>query len=63
METRYRNMARLGVRNIEGYNTRLKEAKAKGEIIARRVQTGFDPDTGQAIFENQVLDLKPLPTL
>jgi S-DNA-T family DNA segregation ATPase FtsK/SpoIIIE len=61
METRYRNMARLGVRNIEGYNTRLKEAKAKGEIIARRVQTGFDPDTGQAIFENQVLDLKPLP--
>jgi S-DNA-T family DNA segregation ATPase FtsK/SpoIIIE len=61
METRYRNMARLGVRNIEGYNTRLKEAKAKGEVIARRVQTGFDPDTGQAIFENQVLDLKPLP--
>lgn len=61
METRYRNMARLGVRNIEGYNTRLKEAKVKGEIIARRVQTGFDPDTGQAIFENQVLDLKPLP--
>lgn len=61
METRYRNMAQLGVRNIEGYNTRLKEAKAKGEVIARRVQTGFDPDTGQAIFENQVLDLKLLP--
>ncbi len=61
METRYRNMAKLGVRNVDGYNTRLKEAKAKGEIIARRVQTGFDPDTGQAIFENQVLDLKPLP--
>nr|MBP9829341.1 cell division protein FtsK [Pseudomonadota bacterium] len=61
MEVRYRNMARLGVRNIEGYNSRLKEAKEKGEIIARRVQTGFDPDTGQAIFENQVLDLKPLP--
>lgn len=61
MEIRYRNMARLGVRNIEGYNTRLKEAKEKGEIISRRVQTGFDPDTGQAIFENQVLDLKVLP--
>ena len=61
METRYRNMARLGVRNIDGYNERLKQAKEKGEIIARRVQTGFDPDTGQAIFENQVLDLKPLP--
>ncbi|MCX7344005.1 MAG: DNA translocase FtsK 4TM domain-containing protein, partial [Proteobacteria bacterium] len=49
METRYRNMAKLGVRNVDGYNTRLKEAKEKGEIIARRVQTGFDPDTGQAI--------------
>lgn len=61
MEIRYRNMARLGVRNIDGYNTRLKEAREKGEIISRRVQTGFDPDTGQAIFENQVLDLKPLP--
>lgn len=61
METRYRNMAKLGVRNVDGYNTRLKEAKEKGEIIARRVQTGFDPDTGQAIFENQVLDLKILP--
>ena len=61
MENRYRNMAKLGVRNIDGYNTRLKQAKEKGEIIARRVQTGFDPDTGQAIFENQVLDLKPLP--
>lgn len=61
METRYRNMAKLGVRNIDGYNSRLKDAKAKGEIIARRVQTGFDHDTGQAIFENQVLDLKILP--
>lgn len=61
METRYRNMAKLGVRNIDGYNARLKEAKEKGEIIARRVQTGFDQDTGQAIFENQVLDLKILP--
>ncbi len=61
MEIRYRNMSRLGVRNIDGYNARLKDAKEKGEIISRRVQTGFDPDTGQAIFENQVLDLKPLP--
>lgn len=61
MEIRYRNMARLGVRNIEGYNQRLRDARARGEFISRRVQTGFDPDTGQAIFENQVLDLKPLP--
>lgn len=61
MENRYRNMAKLGVRNIDSYNARLKQAKEKGEILARRVQTGFDPDTGQAIFENQSLDLKLLP--
>ncbi len=61
MENRYRNMSKLGVRNIDGYNQRIKEAKSNGEVMTRRVQTGFDPDTGQAIFENQVLDLKPLP--
>lgn len=61
MENRYRNMSKLGVRNIDGYNQRIKQARANGEVMTRRVQTGFDPDTGQAIFENQVLDLKPLP--
>lgn len=61
MENRYRNMSKLGVRNIDGYNQRIKQARINGEVMTRRVQTGFDPDTGQAIFENQVLDLKPLP--
>lgn len=61
MENRYRNMSKLGVRNIDGYNQRIKQARVNGEVMTRRVQTGFDPDTGQAIFENQVLDLKPLP--
>ncbi|CAO3448722.1 DNA translocase FtsK [Azospirillum argentinense] len=61
MEDRYRNMSKLGVRNIEGYNARLREARADGELLTRRVQTGFDPDTGKPIFEEQPLDLKELP--
>ncbi len=61
MEDRYRAMSKLGVRNIEGYNERLREAKKKGETIMRKVQTGFDPGTGQAIFEEQPLDLNDLP--
>jgi DNA segregation ATPase FtsK/SpoIIIE, S-DNA-T family len=61
MENRYRAMSKLGVRNIEGYNQRLTEAKAKGETLTRRVQTGFDPETGQPVFEEQPLDTAPLP--
>ncbi|HEY0837648.1 MAG TPA: DNA translocase FtsK, partial [Azospirillum sp.] len=61
MEDRYRNMSKLGVRNIEGYNARLREARTDGESLTRRVQTGFDPDTGKPIFEEQPLDLKELP--
>lgn len=61
MESRYRAMSKLGVRNIDGYNARIKEARQSGEILMRRVQTGFDPDTGKPIFENQSLDVNPLP--
>lgn len=61
MENRYRNMAKLGVRNIGGYNERLAEARAKGEVLTRRVQTGFDPETGKPVYEEDMLDLAPLP--
>ncbi|WP_010300483.1 FtsK/SpoIIIE family DNA translocase [Candidatus Odyssella thessalonicensis] len=61
MESRYRAMSKLGVRNIDGYNTRIQEARQSGEVLMRRVQTGFDPDTGKPIFENQSLDVDPLP--
>lgn len=61
MENRYRLMAKLGVRNIEGYNTRIREAKSSGELLMRRVQTGFDPDSGKPIFESQPLATDPLP--
>ncbi|MFA7277065.1 MAG: DNA translocase FtsK 4TM domain-containing protein [Pseudobdellovibrionaceae bacterium] len=61
MENRYRNMSKLGVRNIEGYNARIKEAVKKGEILMRKVQTGFDPETGKPVYEEQPLDLTELP--
>jgi S-DNA-T family DNA segregation ATPase FtsK/SpoIIIE len=61
MENRYRSMAKLSVRNVDGFNTRLAAAQKNGELLIRRVQTGFDPDSGKPIFENQPLDFKPLP--
>jgi S-DNA-T family DNA segregation ATPase FtsK/SpoIIIE len=61
MENRYRALSQLGVRNITGYNARLTEARKKGEVLIRKVQTGFDPDTGLPVFEDQPLDLAPLP--
>ena len=63
METRYHKMSKLGVRSIEGFNTRLREAAAKGESLVRKVQTGFDPDTGQPIFEEQPFDTTELPLI
>ena len=61
MENRYRNMSKLGVRNIDGYNKRLEQARRKGETLTRRVQTGFDAETGMPVHEEQDLDLTPLP--
>ncbi|HUA77848.1 MAG TPA: DNA translocase FtsK 4TM domain-containing protein [Acetobacteraceae bacterium] len=61
MERRYRSMSQLGVRNIAGYNERVAAARAKGEVVTRRVQTGFDADTGRPMFEEQPLVLEPLP--
>jgi S-DNA-T family DNA segregation ATPase FtsK/SpoIIIE len=60
MENRYRGMSKLGVRNIAGYNARIAEAKRKGETLTRKVQTGFD-EAGKPIFEEQPLDMNPLP--
>ncbi len=63
MERRYRAMSQLSVRNIGGYNERVAEARARGEVVTRRVQTGFDAETGRPIFEEQPLALEPLPFL
>jgi S-DNA-T family DNA segregation ATPase FtsK/SpoIIIE len=61
MEDRYRAMSQLGVRNIAGFNERLARARANDEELKRTVQTGFDPETGKPIFEEQAMDLEPLP--
>jgi S-DNA-T family DNA segregation ATPase FtsK/SpoIIIE len=61
MEERYKKMSKLGVRNIDGYNQRLVEARVKGEDLTRTVHTGFDKETGKAIYEEEKLDLDPLP--
>ncbi len=63
MENRYRKMSKLGVRNIEGFNARLAEAAAKGESLVRKVQTGFDDETGEPIFEAQPFDTSELPLI
>ena len=61
MDRRYRAMSQLSVRNISGYNDRVNEARARGEVVTRRVQTGFDSETGKPVFEEQPLALEPLP--
>ncbi|WP_284945779.1 DNA translocase FtsK [Acidisoma cladoniae] len=63
MERRYRAMSQLSVRNIGGYNERVIEARSRGEVVTRKVQTGFDAETGRPIFEEQPLALEPLPFL
>ena len=61
MEERYRKMSKMGVRNIEGYNGRVSEALAKGEMFNRTVQTGFDDETGDPVFETEEIEPKKLP--
>jgi S-DNA-T family DNA segregation ATPase FtsK/SpoIIIE len=61
MEDRYKKMSKLGVRNIDGYNARLAEARSRGEMLTRTVHTGYDRETGEAIYEEERLELDPLP--
>ena len=61
MEDRYSSMMNLGVRNIDDYNQKIKQAIREGRVLKRRVQTGFDPTTGKPIIEEQPFDLTPLP--
>ncbi|MFC6789381.1 DNA translocase FtsK [Methylobacterium komagatae] len=61
MEERYKKMAKIAVRNIDGYNARVAEAAARGEVLTRTVQTGFDRQTGEAVYEDEEMDLAPLP--
>lgn len=61
MEDRYRKMSKMGVRNIDGYNSRVKDALSKGEMFSRTVQTGFDDGTGEPLFETEKFDPETLP--
>jgi len=61
MEERYRKMSKMGVRNIEGYNARVRDAMARGEMFSRTVQTGFDDETGDPIFETEEFLPEALP--
>lgn len=63
MERRYRMMSELSVRNISGFNDKVCTAKAKGKPLGRRIQIGFDPDTGEELFEEQQLDYQVLPQI
>ncbi|MFV0296664.1 MAG: DNA translocase FtsK 4TM domain-containing protein [Hyphomicrobiaceae bacterium] len=61
MEERYKRMAQLGVRNIEMFNVRARNARKRGEMLARTVHTGFDETTGQAVYVNEKVAAEPMP--
>jgi DNA segregation ATPase FtsK/SpoIIIE, S-DNA-T family len=61
MEDRYKKMSKIGVRNIDGFNARVAEARAAGEVITRTVQTGFDKETGEIIYAQEEMSLETLP--
>jgi len=63
MEDRYRMMASISVRNLANFNEKVRAAKAKGKPLGRRVQTGYDPETHQPIYEEEQLDFQPLPQI
>jgi DNA segregation ATPase FtsK/SpoIIIE, S-DNA-T family len=61
MEDRYKKMSKTGVRNVDGYNAKIELMMSKGEKLQRTVQTGFNPETGQPVFEQEEMDLAPMP--
>ncbi|MDM8167270.1 DNA translocase FtsK [Roseovarius sp.] len=61
MEERYRKMSKMGVRNIDGYNSRVEDALSRGEMFSRTVQTGFDDDTGEPVFETDEFAPEKMP--
>ena len=63
MERRYRQMSELSVRNLTGFNEKVRGAQAKGKPLGRRIQIGFDPETGEEMYEEQQLDYQPLPQI
>ena len=60
MEQRYKRMTELGVRSIDAFNNRVRHAKRTGESHVQRIHVGFDAMTGEARFEDKVLDVSPM---
>ena len=63
MEDRYRQMSSVGVRSLASFNDKVRAAKAKGQALGRKVQTGYHPDTGQPVYEEEKLEYEPLPQI
>jgi S-DNA-T family DNA segregation ATPase FtsK/SpoIIIE len=63
MEKRYRMMSSVNSRNIAGFNEKIRAAIAKGAPLGRRVPVGFDPDTGEELYEEEQLDYEVLPQI
>ena len=63
MEERYRMMSSLGVRNLANFNEKVRNAKAKGAPLGRKVQIGYDPMTGQPQYEEESLAYEPMPQI
>jgi S-DNA-T family DNA segregation ATPase FtsK/SpoIIIE len=63
MERRYRQMSEIGVRNLSGFNDKVRAAKAKGKPLGRRIQVGFDPESGEELYEERQLDYETLPLI
>ncbi|MEY4239471.1 MAG: hypothetical protein RL339_2072 [Pseudomonadota bacterium] len=63
MERRYRMMSEISVRNLAGFNDKVQTAIAKGKPLGRRIQIGFDPETGEELFEEHQLDYPVLPQI
>ena len=63
MERRYRQMSEISVRNLAGFNEKVRAAAAKGKPLGRRIQIGFDPDTGEELYEDRQLDYHALPQI
>jgi S-DNA-T family DNA segregation ATPase FtsK/SpoIIIE len=63
MEERYRMMSSVGVRSLASFNEKVRAARTKGQPLGRRVQTGYDAETGQPVYEEETLDFQPLPQI
>ena len=61
MEGRYRKMAKVGVRNMAGFNEKVAEFKERGEVLSRTVMTGYNKETGEPEYETEEMEFEPMP--